>query len=191
MIKIMRSGIEQQGFEDYLEYLNNLQIQFKTILEIGSYIGESTILFKNKFPDAFLYIVDPWINNYDISDPTINIMSMEKVEHIFNELMYNKTKYCKFKMTSDEFFQVQNIPEFFDLIYIDGNHSYEYVKRDLQNSLNVIKKDGIISGHDYGRDINHTLGVTKAINEIIGEPDVIFKDSSWIKYVRNFKRSKK
>jgi hypothetical protein len=39
--------------------------------------------------------------------------------------------------------------EYFDIIYIDGDHSYEGVLRDLKLSYNKVKKNGIICGHDY------------------------------------------
>lgn len=36
-----------------------------------------------------------------------------------------------------------------DLLYIDGNHSYEFVKRDIEDYYPKIKKQGIIGGHDF------------------------------------------
>ena len=51
-----------------------------------------------------------------------------------------------FSMTSDEFF-MQN-EEIFDLIFIDGNHTEDYVSRDILNSLDCISKNGIICVHD-------------------------------------------
>jgi len=36
-----------------------------------------------------------------------------------------------------------------DFIYIDGNHAYEYVKRDIEIWWPKLKKGGLFSGHDY------------------------------------------
>ncbi len=36
----------------------------------------------------------------------------------------------------------------FDAVFIDGNHSYEYVKKDLENFLPKVKEGGIIALHD-------------------------------------------
>ena len=50
------------------------------------------------------------------------------------------------RMTSDEFFF--NNKKKFDLIYIDGLHTYEQTINDIKNSLNFLNEDGIILLHD-------------------------------------------
>ena len=52
----------------------------------------------------------------------------------------------------------------FDLIYIDGNHLFEFVKRDIHNSLNFINYDGIIVLDDYALKGWWDDGITKAVN---------------------------
>lgn len=48
--------------------------------------------------------------------------------------------------TTDEFFK--NNKETFDIIFIDADHSYESVKKDLENALLILNKHGIILLHD-------------------------------------------
>ncbi len=50
------------------------------------------------------------------------------------------------RMTSDDFFK-QN-KSIFDLIFIDGLHVYEQVLKDIENSLKVLKDNGVILIHD-------------------------------------------
>jgi hypothetical protein len=50
------------------------------------------------------------------------------------------------RMTSDDFFDQNDIV--FDLIFIDGLHHYEQVKRDVINSLNHSKSNSWIVLHD-------------------------------------------
>ena len=50
------------------------------------------------------------------------------------------------KKTSDEFFLTNK--KFFDLVFIDGLHSYEQVKKDILNSVNCLNDNGIILIHD-------------------------------------------
>jgi len=50
------------------------------------------------------------------------------------------------RMTSDDFFMRNE--DFFDIIFIDGLHHYEQVKKDIENSLKFLNKDGVILLHD-------------------------------------------
>ena len=50
------------------------------------------------------------------------------------------------KKTSDNFF-AENTQKF-DLIFIDGLHHYEQVKKDIINSIKFLNKGGIILMHD-------------------------------------------
>ena len=49
-------------------------------------------------------------------------------------------------MSSDNFFK--NNQDKFDLIFIDGLHQYEQVKRDVYNSLKFLNDNGVILLHD-------------------------------------------
>ena len=55
-----------------------------------------------------------------------------------------------------------------DFIYIDGDHSYEGVKADINNYFNKLKTDttSFIGGHDY---TNEWPGVVSAIDEAFPE----------------------
>ena len=52
-------------------------------------------------------------------------------------------EYC---MTSDDYFSSHD--EKFDIIFIDGLHEGQQVKRDIENSLNILNKNGHILLHD-------------------------------------------
>merc|ERR1712046_91775 len=54
-----------------------------------------------------------------------------------------------------------------DLVYIDGDHSYEAVREDIKAWLPKIRRGGIISGHDY-----HIMAVARAVNEFAVSRDV-------------------
>jgi hypothetical protein len=50
------------------------------------------------------------------------------------------------RKTSDEFFKENN--DKFDIVFIDGLHTYEQVKKDILNSVNCLNENGIILVHD-------------------------------------------
>ena len=58
-----------------------------------------------------------------------------------------------------------------DFVFLDGGHSYETVKEDLNILTSNLKKNSVIICDDY--NINH-YGVKKAVDEI--KNDFIFKD---------------
>ena len=60
--------------------------------------------------------------------------------------------------------------EFFDMIYLDGDHSYEGVRKDLEQAILKVKKGGWIMGHDYEMNMakaktRWSFGVSRAVNE--------------------------
>ena len=50
------------------------------------------------------------------------------------------------KKTSDDFFKDNK--DKFDIVFIDGLHIYDQVKRDILNSVDCLKENGIILVHD-------------------------------------------
>ena len=60
----------------------------------------------------------------------------------------------------------------FHMAYIDANHTYEMVKRDIELWLPKVVNGGIIAGHDYGILVNVELdkeafpGVRQAVDEV-------------------------
>ena len=76
--------------------------------------------------------------------------------------------------------------EKFDFIYIDGMHDYNGVKQDIILSLNLIKEDGILSGHDFNSE---NPGVSKAVYEFFDKNDIeVFSDSSWVVNINKLKK---
>ena len=52
------------------------------------------------------------------------------------------------KTTSDEFFTMIDNNDKFDIIFIDGDHHYSQVAKDIHNALNHLTDNGIILLHD-------------------------------------------
>jgi hypothetical protein len=76
---------------------------------------------------------------------------------------------------SDSVTFLQNQPDdTYDIVYIDGDHSYNGVKQDLRNAYKKIKNGGYIMGHDYEMNMSkaHTyynFGVKAAVDEFCKE----------------------
>lgn len=76
-----------------------------------------------------------------------------QINNLFNAVAsMNKTgvdpaKGGTHRMTSDEFFESNSNK--YDVVFIDGLHEYQQVRRDALNSLEAIENDGWIAFHDF------------------------------------------
>lgn len=72
-------------------------------------------------------------------------------------------------------------PGYFDLVYIDADHRYEEVLKDIKSWLPLVKKGGYIAGHDYGSD-RHT-GVKKAVDDLFHQTSsiLLLPGEVWLK----------
>ncbi|HEY3919431.1 MAG TPA: class I SAM-dependent methyltransferase [Stellaceae bacterium] len=64
-----------------------------------------------------------------------------------------------------------------DWVYIDGLHSYEGCRSDLQHYKSKVKPDGLIFGHDYTNHVaarQMDFGVVEAVNEFVIEEGFTF-----------------
>jgi hypothetical protein len=55
--------------------------------------------------------------------------------------------------------------EYFDWVYIDGNHLHEYVAKDLDLSVRKTKVGGFVTGDDYAEGGWWHSGVKRAVDE--------------------------
>lgn len=57
-----------------------------------------------------------------------------------------------------------------DLFFIDGAHSYEYVRTDTENAFKCCKTGGVIAWHDYGKA--SVPGVSRYLQELAKEREI-------------------
>lgn len=177
----MRNKESIQGLMNLIDYVNNFyNTKDLSIVEIGSYAGDSTEIFSQNFKNVIS--IDPFIDDYDLNDPACAYLNLTKVYDIFLKRLSKMPNVTHIRKTSDE--AVVDLKEHvkIDLVYIDGLHTAQQVKKDIQNYIPLISNDGFISGHDYH---GNWPGVVNTVNELLGGPDRIFEDSSWIKKLSN------
>jgi cephalosporin hydroxylase len=155
------------------------------MIEIGSYAGESSVMFAQHF--GTVICIDPFIDDYDPNDLINGFATMDIVEKKFDENTKDFYNIQKFKMTSDEaiahFLKINEYPKTeFSFVYIDALHTYEQVKKDIENYTPIIVDGGFIGGHDYHP--NHPE-VMRAIDEKLISVDASFVDGSFVKQIKN------
>jgi hypothetical protein len=135
------------------------------IAEIGVFKGEfSKFLFEELKPKE-LHLIDIFEGMMCSGDKDGNNIVWSNLNDDYVNLKeyfkLNQNVYIHKNRSEDILNSFPN--EYFDLIYIDGDHTYNGVKTDLLLSYNKVKKDGFICGHDY---INSRFeGVVRAVNE--------------------------
>ena len=142
--------------------------KISTLVEIGSHLGESTTIFLAYEQIEKMYCVDPW-NQDPIYEETFD----SRLQPFRESRKCIKLK--EFSEQASKKFSNNSI----DMVYIDGNHDYEYVKSDIDVWYPKIINGGIMSGHDYTND--HP-GTKLAIDEFINKKQLklsIFSDTSW------------
>jgi len=133
------------GRNDLAKWLYGLD--FKVGVEVGVASGEYSRVLLDTNPQMELYGVDPWVpypgyHDYQ-KESTFEKMYQEtlKVTEGFDN--YHIIK--KFSVDAVKDFKDGSV----DFIYLDGNHSGEAVKEDIETWMPKMKKGGIMSGHDF------------------------------------------
>ena len=162
---------------DWIKDNSDKPLSEMRMAEIGSFVGDSTKIFASRFKEVIS--VDPFLNGYDKSDDSSETWPMDVIFKQFKEDVLDKfpnVTHCH--ITSEEGSKLF-ADKSFDVVYIDGNHLYEFVKTDLGCWLPKVKRPGWIGGHDYQH--KRAPGVKPAVLEMIGEIDHHFPETSWIK----------
>jgi predicted O-methyltransferase YrrM len=126
------------------------------ILEIGSYEGCSSCYFSDILLNnskSKLICVDP----FDINDNVTPVSEQTKTIFYSNiNQSNNKEKITVYENFSDDFYNIYN-GELFDLIYIDGAHTHEQIKKDLDNCFKLLTECGIMWMDDYNNTWKQTF----------------------------------
>jgi hypothetical protein len=135
------------------------------IAEIGVFKGDFSKILLEKLKPKELHLIDVFSGKMCSGDKDGNNIVWTNLEDEYaklqNEYEKNKTVFIHKGYSYDI---LKNFPDkYFDLIYVDGDHSYEGVKNDLNLCFNKVKNKKYICGHDYTRDM--FLGVVDAVDE--------------------------
>lgn len=181
-LQSMRIYEEQK--QDLLDLIDNIPGTELSLLEIGSYAGESAVIFAESGKFKKIVCIDPWMSDSNADGQKNHYGWMDRVEKLFdaNASRFPDTIH-KYKGTLYSFIIDEKFVEHsFDLIYIDGLHTYAGCKSDILLAKGFIKPKLAYAGHDYTDEISHVAGVKQAVDEMFGTPDYVFCDNSWIKY---------
>ena len=133
-----------------MEKLNKFTKIFKKIyyeLFIERFAGKLQHNFPSNFYrwDLIKYLIDKYKYSEYLEIGCYKNDLFSKVQ-IKNKTGVDPVSGGNIKKTSDDFFKENN--KKFDIIFIDGLHIYEQVKKDILNSIECLNDNGIILVHD-------------------------------------------
>jgi predicted O-methyltransferase YrrM len=164
-------------FKKHLAHLIGLpNLRF---LEVGSYAGSSAV-----------GVIEDILTDKSSTITCVDIWYSPFAEDKFNEVTANyKEQVIKQVAWSAEWLK-KNQKKQFDFIYIDGDHSAEAVKIDMELSWNILKSGGIMAIDDYnyphprGEKFNQKPAIDAFINSVNAEVLEI-DEQVWLKKLQN------
>lgn len=143
------------------------------IVEFGSYLGRSTRALADNCIGK-VWAVDPWNGDYFAeSGKLVNQVDSYSAFPHFKVYLYDH-------IAADSVIPIRNFSSNFkldekvDMVFIDGDHRYFEVVKDINKAIELLKPNGLLCGHDYGFD--GWPGVRKAVDERfkVGVEDTIW-----------------
>lgn len=179
------------GYFDFSHVYDKYTTDIKdgaTFVEIGAFCGKSLAYFiveaLNKNKDLKIFSVDSWKGmEYDDRESGhlndyVKKLDCTLFEHFMNNLEPVKDSFTPIQAWSHEAaseFEDKSI----DYIFLDADHTYEGVKKDLEAWYPKLKTGGIFSGHDYYPHPPDD-GVFRAVNEFFETHKVnTYRNNVW------------
>ena len=136
----------------------------RNVLEIGTGLGERTLILSGLFPKAQIFTVD-----LPMEDPEFCTTAwrglpkkISGLERFHKNIDYENITY----INSNSFFLPSlGLPKKFELILVDGSHVYPAVAWDIMFSYSRLRKGGFMFIHDYSTE-SKTLKVKEAVDYV-------------------------
>jgi predicted O-methyltransferase YrrM len=116
-----------------------------------------------------LYLIDPWISRPELEE-SVRTRFAGEIRAGTVEALHSTSEAASEKFADDSL----------DWLYIDGDHNYEFVRKDLELYYPKVKSGGYIVCDDYHYAGKWNDGVTRAVDEFMttGRCRRIFKRRS-------------
>lgn len=158
-LKDISKNMDGKTFHFYTHVLYDIRTHLgeseKTYLEIGSFAGGSVSLVSSHPYPTKCYSID-------LGHP----IPREVVENNVSKFKNKKSTFKYFEGNSRDENIINQISDEFDILFIDGDHSYDGAMNDFKVYSKMVKKGGYIIFDDYN-DYIHSPEVKPAVDYII------------------------
>lgn len=154
----------------------------ENVAEIGVFKADFSVEILRIVQPKKLYLIDPWENSDDPAHEGSwyaqgSHNNMATIEQHVRKRLEKQMAAGVVEMQKGYSAEVMAVhaPDSFDFIYIDGDHSYEGVKADLEICCSRVKVGGYIGLDDYSIGKWWGDGVVRATHEILAKVGADFK----------------
>jgi hypothetical protein len=153
--KIRHKFMQAIIYEKFKNYDDEIHL-----IEIGSWAGGSVLtwieILESMNKKYKIFCIDPW-QDYLKEEKSLwthktmrNALKQNKIYELFLHNIISSGHSQNVSILRGTTFEISTIlkENSFDVIFIDGNHSYEFVKIDLQLTSKLLKNDGLLCGDD-------------------------------------------
>lgn len=155
-----------------LAWLTEQAAKHERIVEIGSYLGRSTRALGENTPGV-VFAVDDWKGPREVNWSSSDNLFERFCANLRDLIEVGKVRPC---CVSHEEWQVQmaGMLPGPDMVFIDGDHAYESVLRDVKWAISNAEAGALICGHDYDWQ-----NVKKAVDELVTERQQVPGTAIW------------
>lgn len=121
-----------------------------------------------------MHLIDPWEFQPEFSERMYGgtvAQSQQDMDLVYEGVKTRFSKYSNITLNRGKSEAVlSKFPNaYFDWVYVDGNHYYEYVLKDLEICYLKVKPGGLIAGDDYTWGSKYGFPVKKAVEDFTNE----------------------
>lgn len=167
------------NYEDVFDILIKSVSKGGIFIEGGAWLGKSSSYLCDQVaklrPDIQVFILDTWEGSPNERDTFQKLVKTENVYAMFISNMGTRkfTPIRKESVLAAQDFADNSV----DVMFIDMEHTFEAVVRDIKAWFPKVKEGGYIAGHDYG---SGWPDVVKAVQSQFDKKIITAKSGCWM-----------
>lgn len=138
---------EESGHPNHAEMLYVLALASwrapHVVVEFGTFLGRTTLHLARACPTAQVYTIDlppehnPWAFGPFVGSYYRDASERERIHEVRTDSRELDTAPWRSRV---------------DVVWVDGDHSYDFVRNDTSKAFEMVAPDGLIMWHDYSPD---------------------------------------
>ena len=148
-----------------IEYLSNHSNCPLIGCEVGVWYGDNAFSILANLDMKMLNLVDPYKAYRIYTGRLFRQSRMDDIKRKCKKNLYMyRDNYVLVPLSSKNASKLYG-DNHFVFVYLDGRHTYRYIKQDIKLWYPKVKRGGVFGGHDYNPGV--TDGVVRAVDDFV------------------------